>query len=117
MRAPTRACASAPNPPKPSSRPPRFRGDGSWRSSGASAEHFRQLEWRGDLQLVVGAVLERLVGPPPQEDRGMTEAIALQVVVLHLADALDAKRLPRKVLAGAPTALRSGHAARFCRRA
>ncbi len=41
----------------------------------------------------------------------MTEAIALQVVVLHLAHALDAERLPGEILAGAPTALPSGHAA------
>ena len=40
----------------------------------------------------------------------MAEAVALQVVVLHLAHALDAQRLPRQVLARAPAAL----AARAC---
>ena len=40
----------------------------------------------------------------------MAEAIALQVVVLHLAHALDAQRLPRQILAGAPAALPAGHA-------
>ena len=46
----------------------------------------------------------------------MAEAIALQVVVLHLADALDAQRLPRQILAGAPAALRAGHAVDLGRR-
>ena len=42
----------------------------------------------------------------------MAEAIALHVVVLHLAHALDPQRLPRQILAGAPAALAAGHAAR-----
>ena len=42
----------------------------------------------------------------------MAEAIALQVVVLHLADALGPQRLPRQVLARAPAALRARHARR-----
>src|SRR5205085_2013700 len=44
------------------------------------------------------------------EGGGMAEAIALQVVVPDLADALGAQRLPREVLAGAPAALTAGHA-------
>ena len=61
---------------------------------------------RRDLELVVAAVARPLVGPPAQEDRGVAEAIALQVVVLHLAHPLDPQRLPRQVLARAPAALR-----------
>ena len=67
---------------------------------------------RDDLELVVAAALRRLVGPPAHEGRRVAEAVALQVVVLHLADALDAQRLPRQVLAGAPAAGRAGHALR-----
>ena len=62
-----------------------------------------------DLELVVAAILGSLVRPPAQERRGMPEAIALQVVVLHLAHALDAQRLPRQVLARAPATLRARH--------
>src|SRR6185369_17397557 len=50
-----------------------------------------------------------LVGTPAQKDRCVTEPVALQVVVLHFADALDAQRFPRKILAAAPAALRTGH--------
>ena len=39
----------------------------------------------------------------------MPEAIALQVVVFHFADAFDAQRLPRQIFSGAPTALAPGH--------
>ena len=74
-----------------------------------------ELVGRRDFELIVAAVLRPLVGPPAQEDRRVAEAIALHVVVLHLADALDPQRLPRQVLAGAPAALRAGHAARFGR--
>ena len=65
-----------------------------------------QLVGRRDLELVVAAVAGRLVRPPAQEDRRVAEAVALQVVVLHLAHALDPQRLPGQVLAGAPAALR-----------
>ena len=40
----------------------------------------------------------------------MPEAIALHVVVLHFADSLGAQRLPREILACAPTTLPTGHA-------
>ena len=40
----------------------------------------------------------------------MAEAVALQVVVLDLADALGPQRFPAQVLAAAPAALRAGHA-------
>ena len=58
------------------------------------AEDLGQFERRSFLKLVVAAVLGLLVGPPALEGRGMPEAVALQVVVCHLRDALDAQRLP-----------------------
>src|SRR5215471_14896127 len=70
------------------------------------AEHLLELVGRRDLELVVAAFVGPLVGPPAHEDRGMAKAVALQVVVLHLAHALDAQRLPRQILARAPAALR-----------
>src|SRR6188768_3073650 len=66
------------------------------------AEDVRQLERRRDLQLIVRAVLGALVGPPALKDGGVAKPIALQVVVLHFAHALDAQWLPRQILAGAP---------------
>src|SRR3954469_18069776 len=66
-----------------------------------------------DFELVVAAIAGRLVGAPAQEDRRVAEAVALHVVVLNLAHALDAQRLPRQVLARAPAALTARHPARF----
>ena len=43
----------------------------------------------------------------------MAETIALQVVVLHLAHALDPQRLPRQVFARAPAALCARHPRRI----
>ena len=74
------------------------------------AEDLLELVRRRDLELIVAAVGRRLVGPPAQEHRRVAEAVALHVVVLHLAHALDAQRLPRQILAGAPAALAAGHA-------
>src|SRR5690606_6765114 len=62
------------------------------------------------LELVVAAVGRPPVGPPAQERRGVAEAVALEMVVSDLADALDPQRLPRQVLAGAPAALPARHA-------
>src|SRR5262249_6404107 len=63
-----------------------------------------------DLELIVTAVRGGLVGPPAQEGGRVTEAASLQMIVLHLADAFDAKRLPREGLAGIPAAPRARHA-------
>src|SRR5262249_48551340 len=80
------------------------------------AEDRRQLVGRRHLELIVAAVLRGSVGPPAQERRRVPETTALQVIVLHLADALDAKRLPGQVLARVPAALRARHALALVRR-
>src|SRR5262249_35009553 len=72
-------------------------------------EHLVELVGRRHVALVVAAIARRLVGPPSEEGRRVAEPIALQVVVLHLAHALDAERLPREVLAGAPATVSAGH--------
>src|SRR5437867_132611 len=73
------------------------------------SEDLGELGGRSDLELVVPAVRRPLVGTPAGEDGRMPEAGALQVVVLHLADALDPKRLPGEILALAPAAGRTRH--------
>src|SRR6187455_1325923 len=78
----------------------------------SDGEDLLQRVRRDDLELVVTACSRRLVGTPADEGRRVTKAIALQVVVLDLADALRAKRLPCEVLARAPAAGRAGHALR-----
>src|SRR5712664_1876760 len=80
---------------------------------GADRKHLLQLVGRCDLELIVAAVAGLLVGAPPLECRRMSEAIALEMIVLHFGNPLDAQRLPRHVLAGAPATLRSPHAARL----
>src|SRR5437868_6245946 len=64
------------------------------RESGG-AEHLRQLVRRRDFELIVAAALRLPIGAPALEDRRVAESIALHVVVLHLAHALDPQRLPR----------------------
>src|SRR5262249_6326229 len=49
---------------------------------------------------------------PSQKHRRVTKPRALQVIVLHLAHALDAQGLPREILASAPSALSAGHTRR-----
>src|SRR5581483_1270655 len=95
-----RGCSPRSAAPNPALRPP------------PRPENALQLVGRRDLELVVAALARRLVGAPAHEDRGVAEALALHVVVLHLAHALEAQRLPREVLPGAPAALRAGHALR-----
>src|SRR6266851_5312362 len=80
---------------------------------GADRKHLLQLVGRRDFELIVAAVGGLLVRSPALKDRRMPEAIALEMVVLHFGNPLDAQRLPRHVLAGAPAALRSRHAARL----
>src|SRR6185295_12457997 len=75
-------------------------------------ENLGELGRRRDLELVVAAVRRPLVGTPAREDGGVPEPIALEVVVLDLAHALDAQRLPGEILARAPPALAAGHADR-----
>ena len=79
---------------------------------GSGRKDLGQLVGRSDLELVVAAVARRLVRPPAEEDGGVAEAVALEVIVLHLADPLDPKRLPGEILPRAPAALPAGHPAR-----
>src|SRR5262245_36142406 len=72
--------------------------------SGTGPENRRKLKSRSDFELIVAAVRRRLVVPPAKKCGRMPEPVPLHVVVLHLADALDPQRLPRKVLARAPAA-------------
>src|SRR5215216_2160681 len=62
-----------------------------------------------DLELIVPAISRSLVRTPAQEDGGVTEPIALQVIVLDLTDSLDPQRLPRQVLTSAPPTLAAWH--------
>src|SRR5262249_21196545 len=66
-----------------------------------------------DLELAVATVARAPVGPPAEEHGGVPEPVALQVVILDLAHPLDAQRLPREVLARAPSALAAGHPRRL----
>src|SRR6478735_6712632 len=128
-RWPPRSAASWARAPRKPPRPGQRRCSsstrpGRWPSGGAASTHARadrqrsaaedllQLERRRHLQLVVAAVLRRLVVAPAHEGRRVPEAVALQVVVLHLADPLRPQRLPAQVLAAAPARLGAGHAAR-----
>src|SRR6185436_12003059 len=87
----------------------RCRLEGSARRT-CRAEDLLELVSRRDLELIVAALGRRFVGAPPQKDRGVAEPIALHVVVLDLAHALDPQRLPREILARAPAALPARHA-------
>ena len=72
------------------------------RASGSAAgrrEDRAELGRRSDLELVVAAIRGPPVGAPAQEGRRVAKAVALQVVVLHLADALDPKRLTNEITA------------------
>src|SRR5471032_1001232 len=93
------------------------------RTSGAAsaiaasrAEDLLELVRRGDLELVVTAVLGPLVETPALENRRVTEARTLHVVVLDLAHALDPQRLPRQIFTGAPAAPAARHARRVTER-
>ena len=61
-----------------------------------------QQERRALLELVVAAVLRRLVRAPALERRAVPEPVALEVVVGDLHDAFRAQWLPRQVLAAVP---------------
>ena len=56
----------------------------------ARAEDFVEFVRLGDLELIVAAVGWRFVRSPAQEHCAVTEAIALKMIVLDLADAVDA---------------------------
>ncbi len=71
-----------------------------------------QLVRRDDFKLRVGAIAWLLVGTPPAELRHVTEASALHMLVRNFDYQLGSERLPRKILALAPTALASRHSMR-----
>src|SRR5207249_11957458 len=81
------------------------------RGLGSLGKDVGQLVWRGDVELIVAAVVRCLVRAPAQEHRGVAEAVALQVIVLDLADALDPERLPGQILLRAPAAPHARHPA------
>jgi hypothetical protein len=55
-----------------------------------------------EICLFVGARLRRAVGPPPVELGGVTEAVALHVLVAHFNDALRSEWHEGQVLLGIP---------------
>src|SRR5580765_3782500 len=77
----------------------------------SAAEDFAQLDRDGDVQLVVAALVGRLVGAPPDEPGDSPEAVRLQLVELDLDHPLHPYRFPRQVLLGVPPAHPAGHAA------
>src|SRR5260221_651683 len=72
-------------------------------------ENLLELERGRNLQLIVATLACLLVRPPAEKRGRMPKAIALEVIVLHLADAFDADGLPGKILARAPPALPAWH--------
>src|SRR6476469_3606286 len=66
-----------------------------------------------DFELVVTAIGRAFIRAPPQKRGGMAKAVALQMIVLDLAHALDPQGLPGKILAPRPAALRPRHARRL----
>ena len=78
---------------------------------GASdTEDFAELDRDGRVELRVVARLRLAVGTPPREACGVTEAVALEMLVRDLGDELDAHRLPGEVLPGVPPAEGAGPA-------
>src|SRR2546423_9851777 len=65
-------------------------------------EDLTQLLRRDYLELLVRAIPRLLVRAPATELRGVTEAIALHVLVRNLQHHLRTNWLPRKILAAAP---------------
>src|SRR5262249_731212 len=82
---------------------------------GRRAEDLLELVRSRDLELIVPADGGLVVRTPPLEHRGVAEAVALHVVVLHFAHAFDAQRLPRQILPRTPPALPARHAGRHHR--
>src|SRR5271168_1924892 len=74
-----------------------------------SCENRSQLVRRNDFKLRVSAIARLLVGPPLPELRHMTESSPLHMLVCNFDYQLGSERLPRQILAVAPTALTSRH--------
>src|SRR5829696_7703932 len=69
----------------PMTNPTRLRGRRPSERRRRSPENPRELERRRDLELVVAAVRWWFVRPPAQKDSGVSEAVALQMIVFDLA--------------------------------
>ena len=74
-----------------------------------SRENRFQLVRRNDFKLRVSAIARLLVGTPLPELRHMTESRPLHMLVCNFDYQLGSERLPRQILAVAPTALTSRH--------
>ena len=74
-----------------------------------SRENRFQLMRLNDFKLRVGAIARLLVGTPLPELRHMTESRALHMLVRNFDYQFGSERLPRQILAVAPTALASRH--------
>src|SRR5438874_565516 len=99
-------CRRRSAPVRSRSIPTTTRGRGS---RAMQTEDRGELGRRSDLELIVAAVRGSPVGTPAEEDGRVAEAIALHVIVLHLADTLDPEWLPREILARAPATLPARH--------
>src|SRR5271167_3512139 len=78
-------------------------------SSDVSRENRFQLVRRNDFKLRVGAIARLLVATPLPELRHMAESLALHMLICNFDYQLGPERLPRQILAVAPTALTSRH--------
>src|SRR5688572_15887754 len=78
----------------------------------SSAEDLLELVSRRDFELIVAALLRRLIGSPALKHGRVSETIALQVVVLDLAHALDTKWLPGQIFPRTPSTLSARHSRR-----
>src|SRR5947208_16880838 len=79
------------------------------RSSAATENGFEFLR-RHYLELRIGAIARLLVGTPPAKLGRVPETIALHMIVGDFDDQFRTQRLPRKVLALAPSALAARNA-------
>ncbi len=60
----------------------------------SASEDRRQFFRRNDFELFVGAVLRFLVGAPSAKLRGMTESVALHMIIRNFDHQLRTQRLP-----------------------
>src|SRR4029079_2856615 len=73
-------------------------------------ENRLQFFGRDHFELIVGAVLRFLVGAPSAKLRGMTESVALHMIIRNFDHQLRTQRLPGQTFTRAPAALAARHA-------